>query len=171
MMSQLLTPRQAEELYVPVTCMLVPHDVLTDHLNRHKSIIAYLSSINLQTSIPTLREELGIGDSFDDATRKKYEGLLEKKWTSVIRLQKKVRLLSPFSSSSRTAPKARMLRTDHGVGNTELSTTRRTSDCTFETTLRFFSRLDSSSSCTVHPLRTSITRDKSGVSSTVQYRR
>jgi platelet-activating factor acetylhydrolase IB subunit alpha len=28
--------------------------------------------------------------SFDDATRKKYEGLLEKKWTSVVRLQKKV---------------------------------------------------------------------------------
>jgi len=33
---------------------------------------------------------LEIGDSFDDATRKKYEGLLEKKWTSVVRLQKKV---------------------------------------------------------------------------------
>lgn len=37
-----------------------------------------------------MREELGIGDEFDDATRKKYEGLLEKKWTSVVRLQKKV---------------------------------------------------------------------------------
>lgn len=36
-----------------------------------------------------MRTELGIGDSFDDATRKKYEGLLEKKWTSVVRLQKK----------------------------------------------------------------------------------
>jgi hypothetical protein len=33
---------------------------------------------------------LKIGDNFDDATRKKYEGLLEKKWTSVVRLQKKV---------------------------------------------------------------------------------
>lgn len=37
-----------------------------------------------------LREELGVGDAFDDVTRKKYEGLLEKKWTSVIRLQKKI---------------------------------------------------------------------------------
>jgi len=31
-----------------------------------------------------------VSASFDDATRKKYEGLLEKKWTSVVRLQKKV---------------------------------------------------------------------------------
>jgi platelet-activating factor acetylhydrolase IB subunit alpha len=37
-----------------------------------------------------LREDLNIGDSFDAATSKKYEGLLEKKWTSVVRLQKKV---------------------------------------------------------------------------------
>ena len=37
-----------------------------------------------------MRDELEIGDGFDDATRKKYEGLLEKKWTSIVRLQKKV---------------------------------------------------------------------------------
>ena len=53
-------------------------------------MIAYLSSIKLTSSAAALREELGIGDSFDDATSKKYEGLLEKKWTSVVRLQKKV---------------------------------------------------------------------------------
>jgi hypothetical protein len=34
-----------------------------------------------------------MGDSFDDTTAKKYEGLLEKKWTSVVRLQKKVPIL------------------------------------------------------------------------------
>jgi len=34
-----------------------------------------------------------VSASFDDATRKKYEGLLEKKWTSVVRLQKKVTTL------------------------------------------------------------------------------
>lgn len=56
----------------------------------HKSIIAYLSSVKLSKSAAALREELSIGDSFDDATSKKYEGLLEKKWTSVVRLQKKV---------------------------------------------------------------------------------
>ena len=62
----------------------------SDLLSSHKSIIAYLSSTKLSSSAVALREELGIGDSFDDATSKKYEGLLEKKWTSVVRLQKKV---------------------------------------------------------------------------------
>jgi len=37
-----------------------------------------------------LREELGDAIALDDATIKKYEGLLEKKWTSVVRLQKKI---------------------------------------------------------------------------------
>ena len=57
---------------------------------RHKSMIAYLSSSNLPKSAAALREEINIGDGFDEATSKKYEGLLEKKWTSVVRLQKKV---------------------------------------------------------------------------------
>ena len=61
-----------------------------EHLSRHKSIIAYLTSTKLSSSAGALRQELNIGDSFDDATSKKYEGLLEKKWTSVVRLQKKV---------------------------------------------------------------------------------
>lgn len=58
----------------------------------HKSIIAYLTSVKLTATATTLRQELNIGDTFDDATSKKYEGLLEKKWTSVVRLQKKVHL-------------------------------------------------------------------------------
>ena len=58
--------------------------------NRHKSIIAYLSSNNLPNAAAALRADANIGDAFDDATSKKYEGLLEKKWTSVVRLQKKV---------------------------------------------------------------------------------
>lgn len=70
-MSQILTPRQAEEL--------------------HKSIVAYLTSINLpEASVAALKEELNLGEGFDAATSKKYEGLLEKKWTSVVRLQKKI---------------------------------------------------------------------------------
>lgn len=60
-------------------------------LLRHKAIIAYLASNNLQTAATALREAAQVGDAFDDATAKKYEGLLEKKWTSVVRLQKKVR--------------------------------------------------------------------------------
>ncbi|GKT88562.1 nuclear migration protein [Colletotrichum tofieldiae] len=78
-MSQILTPRQAEEL--------------------HKAIIAYLFSSNLPKAAAALREELQIGESFDAATCKKYEGLLEKKWTSVVRLQKKIMALESQNAS------------------------------------------------------------------------
>ncbi|KAI1401283.1 dynein regulator [Hypoxylon fuscum] len=78
-MSQLLTSRQAEEL--------------------HKAIIAYLSSNKLPNTASALREELGLGDTFDATTSKKYEGLLEKKWTSVVRLQKKIMDLESKSAS------------------------------------------------------------------------
>lgn len=58
---------------------------------RHKSIISYLEANNLTSGASALRTELGLeADSFDVATTKKYESLLEKKWTSVVRLQKKV---------------------------------------------------------------------------------
>ena len=61
-----------------------------DICTSHKAIIAYLTSVNLPQSAAFLRQELDIGESFDATTTKKYEGLLEKKWTSVVRLQKKV---------------------------------------------------------------------------------
>lgn len=58
---------------------------------RHRALIAYLSANNLTSTAAALRAEIGLGeDVFDAATAKKYEGLLEKKWTSVVRLQKKV---------------------------------------------------------------------------------
>ncbi|SPO07357.1 probable Nuclear distribution protein PAC1 [Cephalotrichum gorgonifer] len=70
-MATSLTPRQAEEL--------------------HKSIIAYLSANNLPNAASALRTELGLGeDVYDAGTAKKYESLLEKKWTSIVRLQKKI---------------------------------------------------------------------------------
>jgi len=87
-MNQILTSRQAEELWVNFYQDV--HAIHTDAGDRHKSIIAYLTSQGLSNSAAALREELNIGDSFDAATSKKYEGLLEKKWTSVVRLQKKV---------------------------------------------------------------------------------
>jgi platelet-activating factor acetylhydrolase IB subunit alpha len=59
-------------------------------VDRHKAIIAYLGVINAPKTAAAFREEVGVSASFDDTTRKKYEGLLEKKWTSVVRLQKKV---------------------------------------------------------------------------------
>lgn len=73
--------------------------------NRHKAIIAYLSSSNLPNAAAALRDELQIGDTFDAATSKKYEGLLEKKWTSIVRLQKKVRTqLVSATAVSRSTP-------------------------------------------------------------------
>ncbi|KAJ3476407.1 hypothetical protein NLG97_g9140 [Lecanicillium saksenae] len=81
-MSRTLPARQAEELFV--------HDQTTP-VRGHKSIIAYLSANNLQSSATALREELSLGeDVYDPATAKKYESLLEKKWTSIVRLQKKI---------------------------------------------------------------------------------
>ncbi|KAI9788352.1 MAG: protein with putative role during mitosis [Peltula sp. TS41687] len=53
-------------------------------------MVAYLTVVNFHNSAEALRQEAGVGDEFDDATRKKYEGVLERKWTSVVRLQKKV---------------------------------------------------------------------------------
>ncbi|KAI7207707.1 Nuclear distribution protein [Hortaea werneckii] len=70
-MSNLLTSRQAEEL--------------------HKSLIAYLSACGHSTAAQAVRDDVNLPESsFDPATTKKYEGLLEKKWTSVVRLQKKI---------------------------------------------------------------------------------
>ncbi|KAI0431319.1 nuclear distribution protein pac-1a [Xylaria sp. FL1042] len=67
----LLTSRQADEL--------------------HKSIIAYLTANGLTAAVAALRTELNLDENeFDPATADKYKGLLEKKWTSVVRLQKKI---------------------------------------------------------------------------------
>lgn len=58
---------------------------------RHKSIIAYLAANDLPNTAGVLRAELGLGDeTFDEDTAQKYESLLQRKWTSVVRLQKKV---------------------------------------------------------------------------------
>ena len=65
-------------------------------MGRHKAIIAYLGVINAPNTAAAFREEVSVSPSFDDATRKKYEGLLEKKWTSVVRLQKKVHFLQRY---------------------------------------------------------------------------
>ena len=56
---------------------------------RNKAIIAYVGQTTPDATA-ALRDALGVDKSFDEVTRKKYEGLLERKWTSVVRLQKKV---------------------------------------------------------------------------------
>lgn len=62
-------------------------------------MISYLLSVGMRESAAALREESKLGDTFDDATAKKYETLLEKKWTSVVRLQKKIMDLESKNSA------------------------------------------------------------------------
>lgn len=57
--------------------------------HRHKSLLDYLLSQGFNASYQALKEEAG-QDGFVSDPKAKYSGLLEKKWTSVIRLQKKV---------------------------------------------------------------------------------
>ncbi|KAI1299028.1 WD40 repeat-containing protein [Xylaria venustula] len=57
----------------------------------HKSIIAYLAANHLTATEAALRTELSLEENdFDTATAERYKGLLERKWTSVVRLQKKI---------------------------------------------------------------------------------
>ncbi|KUI57972.1 Nuclear distribution protein PAC1 [Cytospora mali] len=70
-MAQRLTDRQAEEL--------------------HKSLIAYLTANDLADTAAALREELQLDEhALNIETLRKYESLLPKKWTSVVRLQRKI---------------------------------------------------------------------------------
>lgn len=59
-------------------------------LSRHKAILDYLSASGFNESFQALRKESRNQD-FTPGPQQKSTGLLEKKWTSVIRLQKKVR--------------------------------------------------------------------------------
>lgn len=75
------------------SCFSVP----TNAKYRHKAILSYLSSSNLHNAYGALRDELAQLNAPNNASALKngdddqrYKGLLEKKWTSVIRLQKKV---------------------------------------------------------------------------------
>ena len=67
-------------------------------------MIAYLAANNLPSAAAALRTELNLEENeFDAATAKKYENLLERKWTSIVRLQKKARA-GPASPRSRATP-------------------------------------------------------------------
>ena len=65
-LTMVLTPRQKEEL--------------------HKAIADYLQSSGYSATLEAFRNDASLPEEID----KKYSGLLEKKWISVIRLQKKV---------------------------------------------------------------------------------
>ncbi|KAJ3343043.1 protein with putative role during mitosis [Gonapodya sp. JEL0774] len=56
---------------------------------RRLAILDYLHTSGLKASFEALKDETGVLDYNSDG-KQKYSGLLEKKWTSVIRLQRKV---------------------------------------------------------------------------------
>ncbi|SAL99106.1 hypothetical protein [Absidia glauca] len=76
-MTSILSERQKEEL--------------------HKAILDYLNASGFTESFATLKNETHISDFVPDP-KQKYAGLLEKKWTSVIRLQKKIMELETKTS-------------------------------------------------------------------------
>ncbi|KAI9035104.1 nuclear distribution protein nudF [Aspergillus affinis] len=82
-MARTLTDRQADEL--------------------HKAMIAYLIANDLPDTTAALRKEVNFGeDVFSTTTAKKYEGMLERKWTSIARLQKKIMELESINGELRT---------------------------------------------------------------------
>lgn len=77
--------------------------------DRHKSILDYLSTNGLHQTFDALKAEAKQED-FQPDPKAKWSGLLEKKWTSVIRLQKKVRVdRRPLSSAMRLSPALRRI--------------------------------------------------------------
>ncbi|MBW0479724.1 hypothetical protein O181_019439 [Austropuccinia psidii MF-1] len=56
----------------------------------HKALLDYLSSAGFQSAFEALKAELPLQLEFQPDPKAKWAGLLEKKWTSVIRLQKKI---------------------------------------------------------------------------------
>ncbi|KAI0782224.1 dynein regulator [Abortiporus biennis] len=63
----------------------------------HKSILEYLHANNFTDAYNSLKQETNIDHNPDP--KSKYAGLLEKKWTSVIRLQKKIMDLETRNAS------------------------------------------------------------------------
>lgn len=58
-------------------------------------MLSYLHNAGMQSTYDALKNETGIDDLELDDPKAKWVGLLEKKWTSVIRLQKKVLTFHP----------------------------------------------------------------------------
>jgi len=68
--------------------------VTTEH--RHRAILDYLFANNFTDSFYSFKADTGIDYSPDPASQSR--AILEKKWTTVIRLQKKASFLSFFLS-------------------------------------------------------------------------
>lgn len=98
-------------------------------------MIAYLLTNDLPNTAAALRAESNLEeDVFDEPTAKKYEKLLEKKWTSVVRLQKKVRLqyrpsIPSLTSAYATARSDQRHAVDYGPREQEYGIKIRAGQC------------------------------------------
>ena len=72
----------------PFGCSAKARLVTLPDLYSHKSVLEYLHANNFTDAFNSLKSDTGLDYTPDP--KSKYAGLLEKKWTSVIRLQKKV---------------------------------------------------------------------------------
>jgi len=90
----LLSERQREDLYVVLKIYWASAVVTTEH--RHRAILDYLFANNFTDSFYSFKADTGIDYSPDPASQSR--AILEKKWTTVIRLQKKASFLSFFLS-------------------------------------------------------------------------
>jgi platelet-activating factor acetylhydrolase IB subunit alpha len=68
--------------------------LLNDVQLRHKSMLEYLHANNFTDAFNALKADTNI--DYNPEPKSKYAGLLEKKWTSVIRLQKKALILACY---------------------------------------------------------------------------
>lgn len=108
----------------------------------HRAMLSYLLQAGMNDTYQALEREASITD-FDGADPKsKSVGLLEKKWTSVIRLQKKVR--NALCSAWLTA--------DHGSGVTKCCSAGRTGlTYTSDSSIVELGTLRPTSASTAHP--------------------
>lgn len=107
-MSSILSERQKEELYVHASLIgsaiaRIASLTRLDRACRHKSILDYLQTNGYTETLNAFKEEADQPD-FQPDPKAKWSGLLEKKWTSVIRLQKKVRLVRPLRHAHNPNP-------------------------------------------------------------------
>jgi len=72
-----------QEIIKPFAKIVLPRSL---PLHRNRAIADYLLSSGHLESLEAFKREADVGGDVD----KKYAGLLEKKWTSVVRLQKRV---------------------------------------------------------------------------------
>lgn len=84
-------------------------------IHSNKAIADYLSANNYPDALESFRKEADLDGS--DTIEMKYSGLLEKKWTSVIRLQKKVmELESKLSEAQKEVSEGGALRSKRSPG-------------------------------------------------------